>query len=310
MNQEIQIGNTPLSISTYSVETSPTKMNEQGLLEIIFCLKGSVRFSYAYEEFTLRAGEFISVDRDAFFLYKGRDNQCVSLMIDLKRYKDRYPLIDHTLFVCEGLEEGTTSYPDNLYSELKGCLISLLKEITDECRESIVTMMTDRIVEMFVTRFNICFYHYGSHDMSPEVVDRMDRFNDYLVRNLSDKITLDEVADEFNLTKGYVSEFIRRYSIGFRGMLGYIRVNKSEEYLLNTDMTINEISEICGFSDPKYYYSFFRQWYHCTPGQFRDRYGRTMPREIEYLPVDTIGGYIDGLMRRHYMEIFAEGKGL
>ena len=87
-NLRKQVGGTPLSISVYSVEKAPTKINEKGILEIIFCLKGSVKFSYAYEEFTLHAGEYISVDRDAYYLYDGQDNMCVSLCFDLLRYED------------------------------------------------------------------------------------------------------------------------------------------------------------------------------------------------------------------------------
>ena len=44
------VGDTPLKISIYSAEKTDTTLHETGLLEIIFCIKGSVRFSYAYEE--------------------------------------------------------------------------------------------------------------------------------------------------------------------------------------------------------------------------------------------------------------------
>ena len=78
MKQIQQIGDTALSISVYSVEKAPTKIHSRGILEIIFCLKGSVKFSYAYEEFTLHAGEYISVDKDAYYLYDGKASLCVS----------------------------------------------------------------------------------------------------------------------------------------------------------------------------------------------------------------------------------------
>ena len=150
MSEEIvRIGDTPLSISTYSVESKPTKKNPAGTLEIIFCLKGSVRFTYAYEDFGLQAGEFIAVDRDAYYLYKGKDNLCVSFIIDLMQYEERYPYIKDMLFVCEGLSEGTTEYPQYLYDRLKGLLISALKEITEQCRTEVIETITDHIVDLF-----------------------------------------------------------------------------------------------------------------------------------------------------------------
>ena len=98
MRQIKQIGDTPVSISVYSVEQTPTTIHDAGTLEIIFCLKGSVKFSYVYEEFVLEEGEFISVDKDAYFLYDGKDNICVSLYFDLKRFQDKYPQINNILF--------------------------------------------------------------------------------------------------------------------------------------------------------------------------------------------------------------------
>ena len=123
MSEEIvRIGDTPLSISTYSVESKPTKKNPAGTLEIIFCLKGSVRFTYAYEDFGLQAGEFIAVDRDAYYLYKGKDNLCVSFIIDLMQYEERYPYIKdmHVSARIYQIEEsfGAFAAVDDIYSGL------------------------------------------------------------------------------------------------------------------------------------------------------------------------------------------------
>lgn len=65
-----QIGDTPLSISVYSVKEKPLQMHDMGMLEIIFCLSGSVKFAYAYEEFTSKAGKnfiFRSMKYDFLF---------------------------------------------------------------------------------------------------------------------------------------------------------------------------------------------------------------------------------------------------
>jgi len=305
MSEEIvRIGNTPLSISTYSVENKPTKKNPARTLEIIFCLKGSVRFNYAYEEFTLQAGELVAVDMDAYYLYKGKDNLCVSFIIDLAKFEQKYPMIKNILFVCEGLAEGTTNYPQYLYDRLKGLLISALKEITEECRESVIEQITESIVDLFVNHFNIIFFHYGSQNIDSVIVDRLNTINAYFMNHLQETITLDQLAEVTDLSPGYVSEMMRKYSIGFQGMLMYLRANASERYLLETDLTITEISELCGFSDPKYYYASFKRWYLCTPRQFRERYGKSIPNEITYFDVSETRGIIDNLLVAHYKELF------
>ncbi|MGI6736881.1 MAG: helix-turn-helix transcriptional regulator [Anaerovoracaceae bacterium] len=303
-----QIGSTPLSISIYSVEQSATKMNRRGVLEIIFCLQGSVRFSYAYEEFTLRAGEFISVDRDAYYLYKGRNNICVSFYLDLTQYEDRYYFIRSNLFVCEGTEETTMPYPTRWHDQLKGIMIAVLKQMLNDPQEAVMQSAADQIVALFVDHFDICMYHAGDRDVPEKILQRFRYINNYLSTHLKDKITLQDLAQRMNLTEGYISQFMRDYSIGFRGILGYLRANESEWYLLNTDDTVIEISEICGFSDPQYYYAAFHRWYHCTPRQFRERYVNETEEKIEYLPPERIETLINDLMRQHYFELFLSGS--
>lgn len=306
MEQIRQIGNTPLSISIYSVKSSPTYIHDRGVLEIIFCLKGSVRFSYAYEEFTLHEGEYISVDKDAWYLYEGKDNLCISFFIDLFRYETKYPFICNNLFVCEGCRDATKKYCAEAHSRLKGMLIAMLKLIAEGEQGDNIQQIVDNIVDLFVMHFDIAFYYKGTSGVSEEVLDRLHEINDYLYHHLKENITLGDLADELHLTEGYISEYMRKNMIGFRSMLGYLRANTSESHLLKTDETIITISEECGFSDPKYYYQAFKRWYKCTPKQFRERYGNRRGKSIQYLQMEDIRELVDSLLIRHYIEFFGE----
>ena len=300
-----QVGGTPLSIGVYSVEKAPTKINEKGVLEIIFCLKGSVKFSYAYEEFTLHAGEYISVDKDAYYLYDGQDNMCASLYFDLLQYEEK-SFIGNTLFVCEGLAETSLRFPTPEHERLKGMMIALLRFIREGGDETKVSEVTGKIVDLFIKHFDIFFFHSGEKfgEKGGEMLMRLHEINDYLHKHIKEKITVGDIAAQLNFTEGYMSEYMRKASVGFRGMLSYIRANASESLLLNTDKTILEISEECGFSDVKYYYSAFKRWYNCTPKQFRDQYGRASEEKLRYFELDDISDLIDDLMKQHYMQMY------
>lgn len=307
MDREIiRIGDTPLSLSIYSVESSPTHKNSFGTVEIIFCLKGSVRLGYAYEDFTLKAGDYIAVDRDAYFLYKGKDNVCVSFYLDMLRYEEKYPYVRHALYVCEGVDEtDVPDYPRPSHIKLKGLMIAALKSAVEGGSESRIQNIADKMVNLLVNSFDIVFYHYGSENMSEKALERSRFITAYLQEPLHEKISMRTLAAEIGITEGYLSEFMRKTSVGFRGMLGYIRANESEEYLLNTDKTIMEISETCGFSDVKYYYSAFKKWYKCTPAQFRERYGKITDTDIESLPLESIEELVNELMKAHFMATYA-----
>ena len=303
----VKIKNTPLSISVYAVKDKPLNMHEAGTLEIIFCLTGTIKFAYAYEEFTLNAGEYVSVDRDAYYLYSDGYNMCVSFYVDLMAFKQKYPNIEHQLFVCEGCSETTTKYMAPYHDRLRGKLITLLKIVLDgnpaDSAERI-TAITESIVDLFIFHFNIAIYHYGRNEMPEDVLERVQQIYAYIGTHFENKITLEELAAHLGLSSSYLSEFMRTFSIGFRRMLAYIRANKSEWYLINTDHTIVEISELCGFSDPQYYYRAFKEWYKSTPKQFREKYVKHQADSTVYYEPHVVRSIVDDLLVKHYIAMF------
>ena len=291
------IKDTPLGISIYSADRIPTQLHEN-MLEIIFCLKG--------EDIPLRAGEFVSIDKDAYYLCDGADNICISFYINLNSFESKYPFITSALFVCEGTGNNLDR-PD--FRQLKGTLISLLKYLIDtpEPDTGRINDITERIVKMFISRFDILFFWYiNPDDVTEELMDRYHKINVYMYDHFTESITVNDLADELNLTPGYVSEYLRKISVGFRNMLSYRRANMSEPLLLGTDSTIVQISEECGFSDVKYFYSAFKKWYNCTPAQFRNKYGGSSTRasRILYYSLENIRGELDSSLVNHYLEMF------
>ena len=305
----VSIENTPLKISVYSVKDKPLRMHGSGKLEIIFCLSGTVTFAYAYEEFKLNEGEYVSVDRDAYYLHSDEDNICVSFFIDLMQYKDKYPDIDHMLFVCEGCKQTTIPYPTVHHDRLRGKLIALLKYILDgnvKQKTDKISAVTESLVDLFVHHFDIAFFHAGVTEMNEDKLKRVQSIFAYIDRHLGEKITLNSMSDHLGLSSSYLSEFMRKTAIGFRGILAYERANRSEWYLINTEDTIVEISEACGFSDPQYYYKAFKRWYKCTPRQFRELYIKQSQDNMKYYDPSVVRDLVENLLVEQYMDIFLE----
>jgi len=308
------IKGTPLGIRIRSIEFVPTHMHEN-IVEIIFCLKGSVWFSYGYEEFLLSEGEFISVDKDAHFLYDDKaDNTCISFYIDLNWFLEKFPYITSLLFVCEATKESFQTYPTKDHEQMKGILISLLFYLSNHDsseKDYIQTVIhgTERIVDLFINRFDITFYYNPDLVSKKDLMERNRYMQVYLRAHSSDKITLESMAKDFNLTKSYISEFLRTFEIGFRKSLSYIRANNSERLLLMTDMNIVDISEACGFSDTKYYYNAFKEWYKCTPRQFRTIYRSKMKEESleKELNMNDVLEPLNQMILNHYLELFLTG---
>lgn len=300
------IEGTPVGISVYSVKNTSTIMLDD-MLEIIYCLKGNVSFSYSYDNACMTEGEFISVDKDAYYLYDGIDNICVSLYFDLKKFTDKYPYIMSLLFLCEGHKENQKKRDD--YRLIKGKMITLLKYISEHAEPDIsyVNKIADDIIAVFINRFDILFYNYEDFSIfTDDILELYRKMNCFINENITEKLTVNDMADRFNFTYGYVSEFLRKVSVGFRNMVSYRRVVLSERYLLTTDDTIMQISENCGFSDAQYYYSAFKKWCCCTPKEFREKYKRNdKHNSVRYMNISEIKDRLDDALVGHYIEMFS-----
>jgi transcriptional regulator GlxA family with amidase domain len=52
------------------------------------------------------------------------------------------------------------------------------------------------------------------------------------------------------------------------------RVSAASDYLLDSNLTIEQIAQKCGFSDPDYFRRVFRQHTGISPGDYRREYSR------------------------------------
>ncbi|CAM3862548.1 AraC family transcriptional regulator [Marinicrinis lubricantis] len=93
---------------------------------------------------------------------------------------------------------------------------------------------------------------------------------DYIERHYAEKITLDQLADISKFSKYHFSRIFTS-SVGTTP-LAYItqqRLKKSLSFLMDTDMTILEISTLCGFESISNYNTAFKKYFEKTPSKVR-----------------------------------------
>lgn len=85
-------------------------------------------------------------------------------------------------------------------------------------------------------------------------------------------VTLASTAKHFHYSESYLSRLIRRQlGMSFSQLLQTIRLEKSCELLINTDIKITELCERIGYDNESYYIQLFRKTYGVTPLQYRKR---------------------------------------
>ncbi|NTV79744.1 MAG: helix-turn-helix domain-containing protein, partial [Clostridiales bacterium] len=79
------------------------------------------------------------------------------------------------------------------------------------------------------------------------------------------------MAKYVHVSNSYLSHMIKdAMGLSFEKLLNQIRAEHSMKFLLTSDKSITKISQECGFSDPKYFKSYFSQFFRCTPEEYRE----------------------------------------
>ncbi len=97
----------------------------------------------------------------------------------------------------------------------------------------------------------------------------------YLNVSYGENHTLDSLAKRFFVSKATIMYNFNKYlHCPPMDYLLMLRLAKAKEELVNTDKSIKEISESCGFSSPNYFSLIFKRKENISPGNYR-KYQKT-----------------------------------
>ena len=112
---------------------------------------------------------------------------------------------------------------------------------------------------------------------------KMDNFNylismskEYIQNNLGNKLlSLDHVSNHVGLSKNYFCMLFHQFvGISFSNYLKQERFNMAKKLLVTTNLRIFEISDVCGFSNTKYFSYAFKQAFGKTPVEYQKEHIR------------------------------------
>ena len=105
----------------------------------------------------------------------------------------------------------------------------------------------------------------------------------YIYEHYADNLSLEYVADKFNLSRSYLSKKFKTatgldlrlnseqetYSFGFKEYIINVRIQNACNLLLETNKSITDIAFECGFNDSNYFGDAFRKAKGISPHKYR-----------------------------------------
>ena len=106
----------------------------------------------------------------------------------------------------------------------------------------------------------------SSHRMG-QVRENIER---YIRKHYTSELSMQDVAKAMNYSEAYFCKLFKQcFKVNFSAWLNEFRVEKAKEMLLQSRMSIREISIACGYTDANYFARVFKRITGKTPSEFR-----------------------------------------
>jgi YesN/AraC family two-component response regulator len=157
-------------------------------------------------------------------------------------------------------------YHVKYYKEVTKYMFQALSALSDEDSECAVKL-ADCLLEFSLKDIELSTSSESKTNIScvawPEIIE-------YIHNNITEDITRDRIAEIFRFTPQYISRlFQKNAGLTFKAFLTAERMKRAAELLVESNLTVDEISWECGYPYTSYFIRIFQKYHGNSPGVFR-----------------------------------------
>lgn len=161
-----------------------------------------------------------------------------------------------------------------IYGETKSLIKNLMIQMSEASRlRKIIFLLEIFDILAHSTDYKQISQNQSSLRLDSTDDERMNNIFNYTLKNLRNKIYLEDVADIANLS---VTSFCRYFknitNKSYYNFLIELRLSHACRLLFNSNHTIKQIVEESGFENMSNFYRHFKVFKNCTPKEYRQRF--------------------------------------
>lgn len=230
--------------------------------ELYYMLDGSTTYFIGSEIYSIEKGNFVFIPRG--IPHNTDSKNCHSNERILLSFSG--DIFDHkTRPLLEALCEHRVIYvPDAHLPQLEEILFKLEAEYAQEEQSLLLDIY---ILELLAL---LCRYRCDRKAHIQESDKIVYTISDYIRSNFEQDITLEQLCKTFAISEGYLSRKFKAVSgIGLNQYITYVRISHAEKLLSESDLSVTEIAERCGFNGSNYFTSVFKKIKGMTPLMYK-----------------------------------------
>lgn len=245
--------------------------------EIGFFIKGNRNMTITHSIYNFKKGNAVFISEGE--LHKGYpvENNPGPVEIVNLYFKEEYIKPFYEIFSKDGLLEIFKNRVIDIPMGRRDYLDELLQKMLDEYA-GIDELSKQMLINYFgelMTFLIRCQKNSGGdilqYDENNKIIADA---AEYIYFNYDKDITLEDVANKFNISKSYFSKRFKEVTgFGYKEYLISVRLKEACDLLLNTEKTITQIAFECGFNDSNYFGDAFRKTKGVSPHKYRKNKG-------------------------------------
>lgn len=270
-----------LKISHYNLHC------HEGVTEVLLLTKGSANVKVSFENFMMREGDFIVINKEDSHSIYPQSSGCsiVSLYFDMEKLVEHIPHSGYVIFACESFD--LVKYKNDI-QRLRKMICEIAISMIEKDASEKINEMAIEFMKILINNYDVKNYYSRNWEAGFSKIEKYYKIMMYLNHNYHRNNLAEYIAKKEFYSKSYITHLFKEVSANsFQDVLTYFRLYKSERMLLDSEDTIGSISDKIGFSDTKYYTRNFKKWFGCNPSEYRRLYKPEVSRNSNYKAISN-----------------------
>lgn len=250
----------PMRLYCYRLTELPAMLQTE--TELLFILSGActvVGPDFAPE---LNEDDILLINPDTVYEIRARE-ACTLISLSVDTTKLNMPEGPVRYTCCSAKDPDKTKYVP-----LKRLLAQLVKKNSTVTPENSYFNLSVLYSMLFELRMHFNAEESGRH--AGKYAERMNGILEYIDAHYREGLTFNQLAETFHFSVPYLSSFFKRYlGVNFQTYYTNLRLERSVNDLLHTDLPIEQIALSNGFPNARAFVTSFRDEYGTLPSLYR-----------------------------------------
>ena len=130
-----------------------------------------------------------------------------------------------------------------------------------------------QLSEHILQRILVDNYLFSSKTTTSQISQDISLISSYIIQNLNKPLSVAELAEKLHLShNGLIWKFKKELNTTPVNYIAICRIKRAKQLLLDSDMTISQIAEKCGYANSYYFSSAFKKREGISPSNFRKKF--------------------------------------